>query len=228
MSDIKVVIADSNQLIRCGLSGILEAIPEAQLLDQVGDETALFASLKQNHPNVLLIDFLANGFTVDSIPSVKVISPETRVVAITTEQSGHTIVNALKAGVDSYIKKDCDVQEIKDAILETGKGGKFFCGQILEAIRKESIDLDDLALMNISCEPVLLSRRELEVITLIAEGHTNVQIAEKLFLSNHTVNTHRKNIMSKLGVNNTAAIVMYAVKTGLVSPNKFLFSPQQS
>ena len=75
-----------------------------------------------------------------------------------------------------------------------------------------------------NCEPVTVSPRELEVIRLIAEGYTNVQIAEKLFLSTHTVNTHRKNIMQKLGVNNTAAIVMYAVKTQLVSPNKFLFS----
>jgi DNA-binding CsgD family transcriptional regulator len=75
---------------------------------------------------------------------------------------------------------------------------------------------------------VSITERELEIITLIAEGYTNVEIAEKLFLSPHTVNTHRKNILQKLGVNNTAAIVMYAVKTQLVSPNKFLFSPSLS
>ncbi|MDP4588684.1 MAG: LuxR C-terminal-related transcriptional regulator, partial [Flavobacteriales bacterium] len=86
------------------------------------------------------------------------------------------------------------------------------------------IDVHDLNLLQVSCEPVSLSARELEVITLIAEGHTNTQIADKLFLSSHTITTHRKNIMQKLGVNNTAAIVMYAVKSGLVSPNKFLFS----
>ena len=63
----------------------------------------------------------------------------------------------------------------------------------------------------------------MEVLQLIAEGFTNTQMAEKLFLSAHTVTTHRKNIMGKLGVNNTAALVMYAVKTGAVSPNKFLF-----
>jgi DNA-binding CsgD family transcriptional regulator len=66
----------------------------------------------------------------------------------------------------------------------------------------------------------------MEIITLIAEGHTNAQIAEMIFLSAHTVNTHRKNIMAKLGVKNTAGVVMYAVKTNLVSPNKFLFAAQ--
>ena len=85
--------------------------------------------------------------------------------------------------------------------------------------------MNDLDIVELSCEPVVISDRELEVIKLIAEGYTNVEIAEKLFLSPHTVNTHRKNIMQKLGVNNTAAIVMYAVKSQLVSPNKFLFSP---
>ena len=72
---------------------------------------------------------------------------------------------------------------------------------------------------------MVLSERENEIITLIAEGQTNEQIAEFLFLSKHTVNTHRKNIMAKLGVKNTAGIVMYAVKTCFVSPNRFLFAP---
>jgi DNA-binding NarL/FixJ family response regulator len=71
----------------------------------------------------------------------------------------------------------------------------------------------------------VLSERENEIIILIAEGLTNEQIAEQLFLSKHTINTHRKNIMSKLGVKNTAGIVMYAVKMNLISPNKFLFAP---
>jgi DNA-binding NarL/FixJ family response regulator len=70
----------------------------------------------------------------------------------------------------------------------------------------------------------MLSEREQEIITLIAEGMTNAVISEKLFLSKHTVNTHRKNIMAKLGVKNTAGIVMYAVKERYTSPNKYLFS----
>ena len=83
--------------------------------------------------------------------------------------------------------------------------------------------VDDLESLPLSCDPIHLSGRETEVLELIAEGLTNTQVADKLFLSTHTITTHRKNIMSKLGVNNTAAMVMYAVKTGLVSPNKFLF-----
>lgn len=224
MSEVKVIIADSNQLIRFGLSAILRNYEGIAVVGEANNEMDLFEMITNFQPDLVMLDFLADGFSVDTVNRAKQLNNKLRLVAITSEQSGHTIVNALKAGVDSYIKKDCDINEIVDSVKETGAGGKFFCGQILDAIAKESIDVEELNLSQLSCEPVSLSARELEVITLIAEGHTNVQIADKLFLSSHTITTHRKNIMQKLGVNNTAAIVMYAVKSGLVSPNKFLFS----
>jgi DNA-binding NarL/FixJ family response regulator len=224
MNEVKVIIADSNQLIRFGLSAILRNYEGIAVVGEANNELDLFEMITNFEPDLVMLDFLADGFSVDTVNRAKQLNSKLRLVAITSEQSGHTIVNALKAGVDSYIKKDCDINEIVDSVKETGAGGKFFCGQILDAIAKESIDVEELNLSQITCEPVSLSARELEVITLIAEGHTNVQIADKLFLSSHTITTHRKNIMQKLGVNNTAAIVMYAVKSGLVSPNKFLFS----
>jgi DNA-binding CsgD family transcriptional regulator len=98
----------------------------------------------------------------------------------------------------------------------------------LDQIKRENINVEDLHIIDTNCDGVVISERELEVIRYIAEGYTNVEIADKLYLSQHTINTHRKNIMAKLGVNNTAAIVMYAVKTKLVSPNKYLFSPVQN
>ena len=116
------------------------------------------------------------------------------------------------------------MEEVLEAIEETSQGGTFFCGQILNAIKAESIDVSDLELADMTCDPILLTEREIEVLTHISEGKTNIQIAELLFLSGHTVNTHRKNIMQKLGVNNTASMVMYSVKSGFVSPNRFLFT----
>lgn len=225
---MKVVIADSNYLIRTGLNAILSQVDDFELVGEANSGEQLIDIVQTFHPEVVMLDFAARNFSVDDIPKVLKRSPKTRLVAITGEQSGITILSALRAGVVSYIKKDCDVHEILDSIRETARGGRFFCGQILQTLRQESIDVNDLDILDATCEPVTISERELEVITLIAEGYTNNEIAEKLYLSPHTVNTHRKNIMQKLGVNNTAAIVMYAVKTQLVSPNKFLFSPLQS
>jgi DNA-binding NarL/FixJ family response regulator len=226
MTPIDVVIADTNLIVRCGLNSILSSRPEVRVLGEAVNQDQLFELIESFTPAVVLIDFLSEGFSIDTVHQLKQSFPSLRLVAITNEQSAFTIVNALRAGIDSYIKKDCDVHEIIDSVTETGKGGKFFCGKILDSIRRESIPVDDLHIMEFSCEPVALSPRELEVIVLIAEGYTNNQIADKLFLSSHTVTTHRKNIMAKLGVNNTASIVMYAVKAQLVSPNKFLFSPE--
>lgn len=218
-----IIIADSNDLIRVGLRSILQNAPEVSIMGEARNKEELAEQCKNFSPDIVLIDYTSEGFSIDIIPEIITAYPNIRFVAVTYEQSAQTVINALKAGVTSHVKKDCSLAEIVDCVNETSKGNQFFCGKILETIQQESIDLENIEIEEFNCEAVVLSERELEIIKLIAEGHTNAQIAEKLFLSNHTVNTHRKNIMSKLGVKNTAGIVMYAVKSQLVSPNKFLF-----
>lgn len=221
---IRVAVADSNKLINLGLDVVLSREADISLVADCENSEQLSRILKKERVDVVLMDFTAPGFSLEYIPEIFRISPKTRVVAITPDQEGPTIINALKAGVTSYVKKDCDFDEIRSSVRETARGTKFFCGKILETIRLTDIDPDDEDFKNFSCESVQLSEREQEIITLIAEGYTNSAIAEKLFLSPHTVNTHRKNIMHKLGVRNTAAIVVYAIKTNLVNVNKFLFA----
>jgi DNA-binding NarL/FixJ family response regulator len=223
---MKIILADSNELIRIGMRTVLSSQPNIEIVGEATSNDELLSLLKNFGSDLVLIDYTSFGFTIDIIPKVLSKFPTINFVAITPEQSAQTLVNALRSGVKSYVKKDCDVSEIINSVKETGRGNKFFCGQILETIQRASIDVDDIDFESFSCEPVLLSERENEIIIYIAEGQTNAQIAETLFLSNHTINTHRKNIMAKLGVKNTAGIVMYAVKTNLVSPNKFLFAAE--
>lgn len=223
-SNIRVVVADSNRLIRIGLGVVLSEETDIEIAGEAESEKALKELLSQVEVDILLIDFTAPQFNIETVPAILSEYPNIQVVAITPDQEGETIVNALKAGVKSYVKKDCDLNEIVSSVRDTAKGNKFFCGQILNTIHQVDIDPESEDFDSFSCEPVKLSEREQEIITLIAEGHTNTTIAEKLFLSPHTVNTHRKNIMHKLGVKNTASIVMYAVKSNLVNVNKFLFS----
>jgi DNA-binding NarL/FixJ family response regulator len=221
---MKVVIADSNDIVRIGLRTILVSVTNIEVIGEAKDNDELISLISNFETDIVLIDYTAFGFSIDVIPKITSNFSGTKVVAITPDQSAQTLVDALRSGVKSYVKKDCEVAEIINSVQETASGNKFFCGQILESIQKASIDINDIDFESFSCEPVLISERENEIIKLIAEGQTNQQIAETLFLSNHTINTHRKNIMSKLGVKNTAGIVMYAVKTQLVSPNKFLFA----
>ncbi len=222
---ISVVIAESNFIIRAGLRSILAQEETIAIAAEVQNDEELRDALVVFDVNVVLMDFTAEGFSLDTVGRLVRKTPNIHWVAITGDQSGMIMVGALKAGFKSYIKKDCDFHEIIDAVKETHRGERFFCGKVVDQIRKENIEIDAFSWKDASCEGVVISERELEIIRYVAEGYTNAEIADILFLSLHTVNTHRKNIMQKLGVNNTAAIVMYAVKTKLVSPNKFLFSP---
>lgn len=221
-----VILADSNDLVRVGMRTILSSQTAFKIVGEARNKEELIQIVKNFGAAVILIDYTSPGFDIDVIPKVLAFQPAAKFLAITPDQSAQTLVNALRSGVKSYVKKDCELSEIISAVEETGKGNKFFCGQILETIHRASIDVNDIDFESFSCEAVIVSERENEIIVLIAEGMTNAQIAEYLFLSNHTINTHRKNIMAKLGVKNTAGIVMYAVKTNLVSPNKFLFAAE--
>lgn len=221
---MRLLLADSNQLIRVGLKSTLSGLAEVHAIVEISNGKQLIDFAQQGGIAVVLIDYTAEGFDINDVIASLRLNPSLKFIGLTYLQSPQTLVDALRGGVMSYIKKDCDLQEISDAVIETAKGNKFFCGKILETISKANLDVDDIDHGVLTCDPVLMSDRENEIIVLIAEGYTNDQIAEMLFLSKHTVNTHRKNILFKLGVKNTAGIVMYAVKTQLVSPNKFLFA----
>jgi DNA-binding NarL/FixJ family response regulator len=221
-----IILADSNELIRLGLRAIISSNSSWKIVGEARNNEELQEIIESFGEAVVLIDYSAAGFDISVIPKILNSNKKVRFVALTPEQSAQTLVDALRSGVTSYVKKDCELSEIVNSLEETFNGNKFFCGQILETIQRANIDVNDIDFDSFTCEPVVLSDRENEIIKLIAEGNTNPQIADQLFLSSHTVNTHRKNIMAKLGVKNTAGIVMYAVKTNLVSPNKFLFAPE--
>lgn len=222
---MSVIIADSNDIMRLGLRTLLNNDKSISIVGEAHNNQELLDQIKSFGAAIVLIDFTSPGFDINVITKVLQHDKKVRFVAITPDQSAQILVDALRSGVTSYVKKDCELSEILDAVNETKKGNRFFCGQLLEIIQRANIDIHDIDVDGFTCEAVILTERETEIIKLIAEGLTNGQIAELLFLSTHTINTHRKNIMSKLGVRNTAGIVMYAVKTELVHPNKFLFAP---
>lgn len=221
---MRIIIADSNDLVRIGLRAIILSNLDAEIVGEARDSKELESITKNFGADIIVIDYTSPGFDVDIISQIKSNHAEIEFLAITPEQSAQVLVDALRSGVTSYVKKDCSIPEIVDAVKETVAGSKFFCGQILETIQEANLNVEDIDFANFTCDPVIISKRESEIITMIAEGFTNAQIADKLYISAHTVNTHRKNLMAKLGVKNTAGIVMYAVKANLVSPNKFLFT----
>ena len=221
---MKIVLADNSDLIRLGFRSLLNSEDTVEIVGEARTNQELLEILSSFEVDLVIIDYTSEHFDINILSKLKLIHKNLYTLAITPQQNAQTLVDALRLGVTSYVKKDCSFPEILDAVKETAKGNQFFCGQILETIKRANLNIDDIEIDGLSCDAVIISKRENEIITLIAEGNTNTQIANQLFLSSHTVNTHRKNIMAKLGVKNTAGIVMYAVKTNLTSPNKFLFT----
>ena len=223
---IKLILAEGSALTRVGLRAIFKD-SDIEIIGEVDSSDALLLELKEGLTPIVLIDYTSKNFSINVIPKALTHYPNTKFIAITPLQSGKRLKDAIKSGVFSHVKKDCSIEEIIEAVRETASGKKFFCGELLDTIRKEDINIEALEGEDFSCDPISLSEREIEIITMISDGFTNVEISERLYLSKHTVNTHRKNIMAKLGVKNTAGIVMYAVKENYSSPNKFLFSPKR-
>lgn len=220
---IKILIADSSYLTRMGLSFLLSEDKGLELVAEVSNSNELLEKTKLHRPNLIIIDYSTPDFKIDNIQHLVKKYANVKILAITPALSRNIMVKAIELGVTSYLLKDCGKEEIMEAIYKTADGEKFFCGKILDNII--NIDKDGGSVLSqVSCDGTNITDRELEIVKLIAEGYSNKEIADKLFLSAHTVTTHRKNIMSKLGVNNTAGLVLYAVRENIIAPNIFLFS----
>ena len=220
MKKIKIIVANSHFLSRKGLVALLAENTDFELLAEALSTSDLLNQSKFYKPDLIIIDYTSVHYSLEGLQQIVKKFPKAKLLAITELQSNEAISKGLKIGITSHLLADCDQDEIVEAIYKTAKGEKFICGKIANAVLQEKSS----TVPEYSCQGMNISDREMEIITLIAEGYSNKEVADKLFLSTHTVTTHRKNIMNKLGVNNTAGLVLFAVRENLVSPNHFLFS----
>lgn len=224
MGSIKILIADSQVLIREGLRAILKGDKNLEILDEAENSSQLFSSLKKYSPHVLIIDYAFPGnFAIDDIGKIRSAYPDTGILAITNDPLKDDLFRALEYGVNSFLLKQCDRNEIMSAVHATAKHEKFFCGKVLDIILDKQMH-DKSA----PCEPTCLTKRETEIVGLIAMGATTKSIASDLHLSAHTVTTHRKNILKKLKVNTTAELVLYAINTSIIQTPTYQNSIQNN
>ncbi len=196
---IRVLVADDHPVVRQGLCAMLEAEPDLSVVADVGDGAAAVSSTLDLHPDVVLMDVQMPG--MDGIQALREIlaqSPGTRVVMLTTFGHENYVVPSFRAGAVGYLLKDVSRQELADSIRRVAGG--------------ESL-LDRPAS---TPEAAPISERELEVLGLMAREMTNREIAQRLFLSEHTVKTHVSHILAKLGAVDRAGAVLRAWRQGLV------------
>lgn len=215
---IDIYLSETTFLIREGIKSIISNVADFNLIGETTNEKSFYKELLAAQPHVLILDYTNPEIQLDKLAVKLSLLPQTRILALTPLHNKGLIASALNKGVFSHLLYECDRQEIIEAIYSTAKGEKFFCGKIVDLLLNDTKEG--------TCNPLKLSDREVEIVRLVAEGYPAKQIADKLYLSIHTVNTHRKNIMAKLNVNNTAGLVMFAIRENIIAPNKYLFSPE--
>lgn len=208
-------------LAKKGLESLIKQTPDFQLVHSASGLDGIKTDADHNI-DVVIFNFKDAECGLRSIEKYKAIFPEASFLSVSAMPNRSEISEGLKADVMSFLLTECEEDEIADAIRSTHAREQFFCGKILSQVVQNPDEA--LPASEFVCDGIRISQRESEIIKLVAEGLTNKEIADKLFISAHTVTTHRKNIMAKLGVNNTAGLMMFAIRNNIVTPNHFLFN----
>lgn len=212
--DIDIILADSQYLTRVGFQHLFNQIPAFNIVGEAKNAMELSQILQDKSSDVVILDYNQPGaFGKETIKMIKTQSPKTNVLIISADDNKKRIYEILEMGVNSFLTKQCDEDEIISAVGATAKGEKFFCNNVLNYLLEKSFSKDEI---DEDCSPTPLTLREREIVQLVAQGKIAKEIAHLLDLSTHTVYTHRKNIMRKLQLNSTSELVMYALNHGLV------------
>lgn len=208
-----VVLADDHELVRRGLRGLLEAEPDCRILAEATDGLAAVQAVAKLKPTVLFLDLsLPRLHGLEVLKQVRVDSPHTKVIILSMHDDEPYVIEALRAGAMAYVLKGSDSAEIARAFHEVLAGRRFLSAPLSEwAISALATRTSD------NSDPMQsLTAREREVLQLAAAGLGNPEIAERLFISPRTAETHRTNFMRKLGLQTQTDLVRFAIRKGII------------
>ncbi len=215
MRTIKVAIVDDHALFREGIDLLLSRVDEIELIFEASSGEELIERLKTEIPDVLLLDLDMPG--INGIDTYKIVHdryPELLVIVLTMHKEERMIAYLMELGVNGYLLKDTDRGELKKAIVSVYEEGMYYNDRMAQAVlgglKRKTKTPPKLG------QEIILSRREQQVLELIAEGLSNKEIGEKLFISTRTVDGHRTSLLQKFNVHNTAKLIMMAVKKGFL------------
>jgi DNA-binding NarL/FixJ family response regulator len=204
---IKVFITDDHYMVVEGIRSLLQNEKDIEWMGHASNAASCLAFLQQQLPDIILMDInLPDISGIDLCKEVRLKYPSAFIIGLSTFNQQSFIQKMMDNGASGYVLKNATQEELMEAIATVASGKIFLSDEAALSLRK-----------NNDTEAPVLTRREKEVIELIAEGMTNNEIAQKLFISVSTVDTHRKNILSKLNAKNTAELVKLAFMYKLIS-----------
>jgi len=212
---IKLLLADDHKMIREGIKALLGKNVRIKIVGEATTGHEALDLLQKQPADLVLMDINMpemNG--IETTNAINKTHPETKVLALTMHDDDQSIISMLEAGASGYVIKTADKVTLETAIEKVHAGETYFPPEVAQAVLQRHVKQKQTR-QDIS--KVALTNREEEVLRLIAQGLTNPEIAEKLFISKRTVDAHRRNLLDKVQAKNTAGLVIYAVKHGLVT-----------
>jgi DNA-binding NarL/FixJ family response regulator len=221
MNAITIVLADDHEVVRLGLRALLEKEPDFRIVGEAADGLQTVNFVKQLNPNVLVLDLMMPGINgIEVTWQVKKHSPLTHVIILSMYSNEAYVVETLRKGAEGYVLKDSTGSDLIKAVREVTAGRRYLSPPFSERAIDIYIQTTKTTALDLY---ETLTPREREVLQMAAQGYTNVEIADRLSISPRTVEVHRSNMMTKLGLHNQAGLIRYAMQRGILPlENKIL------
>jgi len=218
---IRVLIVDDHAVVRQGLRFLLEQREGFEVVGEAVDGAQAIEMVREHVPAVVLLDLLMPGTDgITALREIKRVSPATQVVVLTSQQSDSGLFEAIKAGAGSYVLKTASVETVVESVRAAARGESVLDPSVAARV------LDEMRRERTGDGPERLSRREVEVLTALARGRSNKEIARQLSISDETVKTHVSNILSKLQLEDRTQAAIYALQQRLVPLDDALDKPR--
>ncbi len=207
---IRIVLADDHAIVRAGLKQILSAVPDFQVVGEAADGAQVMQRVRETDFDLLLLDLSMPGRSgMELIRLVKADKPRVRILVLSMHQETQYAVRAIKSGASGYLTKESAPAELEQALRKIAAGGAYVTADVAQQLALGAMPGAEAA------PHEALSQREFEVFERLVAGASVTDIAQQLHLSVKTVSTHKTNLMHKLGVDNPAELVRYAIRHGL-------------
>lgn len=211
---VTILLVDDHPIIRQGLHNLLGGVSDFQIIGEASDGIEAIHKIGLTKPDVLVLDLMMTNLNgLEVLLQVKKLSPTTHTIVFSMQSADAYIVEALRAGAAGYVLKDTGPAEIVAAIHSVLQGDRYLSERLSERLEAAELRVEDAPLDLYQT----LTTREREILQMVAEGRSSIEIGDKLVISPRTVEIHRSKLMKKLGLRNQAELIRYTIKRGILS-----------
>ncbi len=214
---VKIIMVDDHQIVRDGIKALISDEPWIDIIGEASNHHELFALLKTLKPDMIMLDISMPEMSgIEIARQLTIDRPEIKLLMLSMYMSEEFITNAIEAGAKGYLTKTTTQEEIINALKVINEGGEFYSDSVSNILLKSFIKKTQNKVSDTKEQPIILTKRENEILKHFAEGLSNKEIADRLFISIRTVESHKNNIMQKLDLKSTVELIKYAIKNKII------------